>query len=71
MLASMKIENAVITADAMHCQTETSQLIREGKGDYVLQVKNNQASYLKKLRHIFISLNVISLRHYNVIFLRN
>lgn len=47
MLASMNIENAVITADAMHCQTETSQLVREGKGDYVLQVKNNQGKLLK------------------------
>jgi len=28
MLASMNIENAVITADAMHCQTETTQLVR-------------------------------------------
>jgi predicted transposase YbfD/YdcC len=35
MLASINIENAVITADAMHCQTETTQLVREGKADYV------------------------------------
>lgn len=49
MLASMNIENAVISTDAMHCQTETSQLIREGKGDYVLQVKNNQGKLLKEI----------------------
>jgi predicted transposase YbfD/YdcC len=53
MLASMNIENAVITADAMHCQTETSQLIREGKGDYVLQVKNNQGKLLKEIEAYF------------------
>jgi predicted transposase YbfD/YdcC len=53
MLASMNIENAVITADAMHCQTETSQLIREGKGHYVLQVKNNQSKLLKEIEAYF------------------
>jgi len=53
MLASMNIENAVITADAMHCQTETSQLVREGKGDYVLQVKNNQGKLLKEIEAYF------------------
>jgi len=53
MLASMNIENAVITADAMHCQTETSQLIREGKGHYVLQVKNNQGKLLKEIEAYF------------------
>lgn len=60
ILASMNIENAIITADAMHCQTETTQLVREGKGDYVLQVKKNQGKLSKKLKRILISLNVIS-----------
>ncbi len=53
MLASMNIENAVITADAMHCQTETTQLVREGKGDYVLQVKKNQGKLLKEIEAFF------------------
>lgn len=53
MLASMNIENAVMTADAMHCQTETSQLVREGKGDYVLQVKKNQGKLLKEIEAYF------------------
>jgi predicted transposase YbfD/YdcC len=53
MLASMNIENAVITADAMHCQTETTQLVREGKGDYVLQVKKNQGKLLKEIEAHF------------------
>ncbi len=53
MLASMNITNAVITADAMYCQTETTQLIREGKGDYVLQVKKNQGKLLKEIEAYF------------------
>ena len=39
MLEAMDVENAVITADAMHCQTQTTSIISEGKGDYVLQPK--------------------------------
>ncbi len=53
MLTSMNIENAVITADAMHCQTKTTQLIRQGNGDYVLQVKNNQGNLLKEIEAYF------------------
>ncbi|MFT4926370.1 MAG: putative transposase YbfD/YdcC [Phenylobacterium sp.] len=53
MLASMDIKNADITADAMHCQTQTSELIRQGKGDYVLQVKKNQGNLLKEIKAYF------------------
>jgi predicted transposase YbfD/YdcC len=53
MLASMNIKNAVVTADAMHCQTETAELIRQGKGDYVLQVKKNQGSLYKEIKAYF------------------
>jgi predicted transposase YbfD/YdcC len=41
MLKSMNIDNAVITADAMHCQTETAEVVRDKNANYVLQVKNN------------------------------
>lgn len=53
MLTSMDIKNAVITADAMHCQTETADLIRQGKGDYVLQVKKNQGKLYKEIKAYF------------------
>ncbi|WP_133309604.1 ISAs1 family transposase [Parashewanella spongiae] len=53
MLKHMDIENAVITADAMHCQKETATLIREGKGDYVLQVKKNQGKLLAEIEAYF------------------
>jgi predicted transposase YbfD/YdcC len=53
MLASMDIKNAVITADAMHCQTETAAAIRKGQGDYVLQVKKNQGKLLKEIEAFF------------------
>ncbi len=53
MLKHMDIENAVITADAMHCQKETTALIREGKGDYVLQVKKSQGKLLAEIEAYF------------------
>ncbi len=53
MLKKMDVENAVITADAMPCQKETTALIREGKGDYVLQVKKNQGKLLAEIKAYF------------------
>ena len=34
--------NAVITADALHCQARTAREILESGGDYIFQVKDNQ-----------------------------
>ncbi len=42
MLESIPVKGAVISADAMHCQTETAAKIREKEADYLLQVKDNQ-----------------------------
>ncbi len=53
MLASIDINNSVITADAMHCQTKTTTVIREGGGDYVLQVKKNQKKLYKEIKAYF------------------
>ena len=53
MLSSMAIKGAIITADAMHCQTKTAEVIREGEGDYVLQVKENQKNLLKETKAYF------------------
>ncbi len=37
----------------MHCQTETTSLIRQGQGDYVLQVKKNQNNLYKEIEAYF------------------
>jgi hypothetical protein len=45
LLASQEVnlENAVVTADSLHCQDLTAHLItREKGGDYLLQVRDNQ-----------------------------
>ncbi|MCP4326116.1 MAG: ISAs1 family transposase [Alteromonadales bacterium] len=53
MLKSMDVENAVITADAMHCQTETATVVRDNKADYVLQVKSNQGKLNQEIEAYF------------------
>lgn len=37
LIEMVDIEGMVVTADAMHCQKETAEIIIENKGDYVLQ----------------------------------
>lgn len=44
------VKNATVTTDAMGCQKDIAQKIREGEGDYVLQIKNNQASLLEEIK---------------------
>jgi len=57
MLASMDIKGAVITADAMHCQTKTADAVIEGGGHYVLQVKENQKKLLNEIKAFFHKTN--------------
>src|SRR5271168_3305106 len=42
LLEFLEISGALITIDAMGCQTEIADRIRQGGGDYVLAVKPNQ-----------------------------
>ena len=42
LLTLLELEGAIVTYDAMGCQTEIAQAIREAAPDYVLAVKDNQ-----------------------------
>jgi predicted transposase YbfD/YdcC len=42
LLELLDIEGCIITADAPHCQKGTAKAVIEGKGDYVLNVKDSQ-----------------------------
>lgn len=44
LIKMLDLKGAVVTADAMHCQTETAQAIIEKEADYILMVKGNQPS---------------------------
>jgi len=45
------LTNKVFTADALHCQKKTVQLITEGSNDYLIAVKKNQPILYKYLEH--------------------
>lgn len=42
LLKLLDVSGAVVTLDAMHCQKATTSLIRDGGGDYVVTVTDNQ-----------------------------
>jgi len=50
LLDTMDIADAVITADALHCQRGTAQYIVSRKAHYVLTVKGNQRNLRKQLK---------------------
>jgi predicted transposase YbfD/YdcC len=53
MLQHLSIKGAIITADAMHCQTKTAEIIRDEGADYMLQVKDNQRHLHKEIAAFF------------------
>lgn len=53
LLGWLELSGCVVTADALHCQTETARLIVERGADYVLPVKGNQRKLRNALRDLF------------------
>jgi predicted transposase YbfD/YdcC len=53
LLKSMLIKDCVISIDAMGCQEDIATCIIKGKGDYLLAVKNNQASLYQNIEDSF------------------
>lgn len=53
MLTYLDIEGKTVTADAMHCQRETSRRIIQRKGNYLFGLKENQPSLLEDVRLFF------------------
>lgn len=49
LIRNLNISNCIVVADALNCQTETANAIREGGGDYLLCVKNNQKNLKKAI----------------------
>jgi len=49
MLKYIDVSGKVVTADAMHCQKETTKLIIESNGDYILGLKANQETFYNEV----------------------
>ena len=57
LLTSLKIKNTVFTADALHTQRTTCALIHNGKGYYVLPLKENNKLLLEDAKARFMKHN--------------
>jgi predicted transposase YbfD/YdcC len=53
MLQRLSIKEAIITVDAMHCQTKTAEIIWAERADYILQIKDNQRNLHKEISAFF------------------
>jgi hypothetical protein len=53
LLQTVPLEGRIVTADALHCQRETCQQIRDRGGHYLLVVKDNQHELYETLRAEF------------------
>lgn len=55
ILGTIAIAGATVTADAMHCQTRTAEVIRGREADYLLAVKDNQKGLHDAIQRLFIA----------------
>ena len=53
LIDMIDVKGLVVTADAMHCQKKTAKKIVEKKGDYVLQLKENQGRMYEDVYAMF------------------
>ena len=49
------LRNAVVTADALHCERESMHMIVENDGDYLLQIKEDQPKALAEAKRVAAS----------------
>ena len=54
LLQLLELDGAIVTLDAMHCQTETAQAIIDAEADYILSVKANQRNLYMYLLDKFV-----------------
>jgi predicted transposase YbfD/YdcC len=53
LLAMVDLQGAVVTIDALGCQSDIAGKIVQAKADYLLQVKDNQPTLAAKIKTIF------------------
>ena len=50
LIELLGLKGVVFTADALHCQKETTRIITEGGNDYILGLKGNQKKLLQQVK---------------------
>lgn len=67
LIKMLDIPGITITADALHCQRETCELIVQEGGDYCLQLKGNQGEMLADVRAFVDDQDTYYIDEYNSI----
>ena len=58
LLRRVDVEGSLVTADALHTQTETARIIvQERGGDYLFTVKGNQKGVAQNVQQLYLSLS--------------
>ena len=58
LLRRLDLDGSLVTADAMHTQSETARIVVQEKGgDYLLNVKGNQKGVADNARHLYRTLS--------------
>jgi predicted transposase YbfD/YdcC len=65
LLQALDISGCIITTDAMGCQKEIASLVVEGKGDYVLALKDNHPLLSEDVQLLFDDLAASRFRAYD------
>jgi predicted transposase YbfD/YdcC len=65
LLQALDISGCVVTTDAMGCQKEIASLVVEGKGDYVLALKDNHPLLSEDVQLLFDDLEDSRFRAYD------
>lgn len=53
IIDAMALDNAVLTLDALHCQVSTMNKIKQGNGDFIIQLKSNQPGLFEAVKTSF------------------
>lgn len=62
LLKDLPLEGAIVTGDAIFCQREICQTIKDGKGDYLVVVKDNQPDLKAAIAESFGDLSPLGAR---------
>ncbi|MDR2821542.1 MAG: ISAs1 family transposase [Mycoplasmataceae bacterium] len=63
LLSRLDLKNSIITADALHSQIKTTEVIREKGGDYILNVKFNQKELREEMESKFKKIKINEKNH--------
>ena len=59
LIKKLKLDNCILTADALNTQKDTVEAIIKAKGDYVLALKKNQKQFYEDVKDYFEDIEIL------------